>query len=171
MIVSQIILALILLEFYGLDQPAFLRTLLMCSILWPCAWSDAQAYLIPNRVLFVGFAGGMLLLAAQILLDPSQTKWLLISTGIAVGAMMLGTLLCKIVSPKAVGMGDVKLLGVMGLILGMDLAWNVLFCALLVMFAYCVFLLLTKRATREDSVPFAPFVLIGLLAAAILTGA
>ena len=67
-------------------------------------------------------------------------------------------------------MGDIKLLGMMGLGLGMDLVWMPLFFSFAAVFIFCIFLLLTKRAKRTDSIPFAPFLLFGALAAVFLNG-
>lgn len=156
--------------YYHEPWPVLLRTLLMLGILWGCAWADAKAYLIPNRVLGFGALAAVAVFALEVLAAPGQALSLLLRTAVAAGALGLGALLCLLVSPKSVGMGDVKLLAVMGLCLGMDLVWSAVFCALLVSFVYCVFLLVTRRAKRTDSIPFAPLVLAGTLAAVFLTG-
>lgn len=156
--------------FYKEPWLVILRTLLMNDILWACAWADAKAFLIPNRVVGFGALSSLAVLGIEILLSPGQAAYLLLRTAIAAGALGIGALLCRILSPRSVGMGDVKLLAVMGLCLGMDLVWSALFSSLLVTFVYCVFLLVTKRAKRTDSIPFAPLVLVGTVAAVFLTG-
>ncbi len=163
-------LALVLAGYYHTGAADILRTLLACSILWPCAWVDGQVFLIPNRVVFTGGACALLLVGGEILLAPGQARYLLVRTAAAAVALTAAALLCRLISPKAVGGGDVKLLAVLGLCMGMDLVWGAVFVSLLLMFFFCIFLLATKKAARTDSVPFAPFLLAGTLAAAFLTG-
>ena len=166
----NLILALLLPLFYRQSLLVVFRTLLMCSVLWPCAWADARGFLIPNKVLLVGAVSGALLLAADILLEMDQASYLLISTVIAVGALTLVSLLCKLISPKTVGMGDVKLLAIMGLCLGTEFVWTALFFSFFFLFLVCLVLLIARRVKRSDSVPLAPFLLVGTIAAAILCG-
>lgn len=170
MAVCQLAVALFLPLFYGLDWTDVLRTLLMLAVLWACAWSDTQVCLIPNRVLALGSLLGAVLLGVEILFRPQQIRYYLLRVAIAAVALLFTALLCRLVSPRAVGMGDVKLLAVLGFCLGMDLVWPALFFSFLLLFVVCVFLLLTRRAKRTDSIPFAPFLLAGTLLAAFLTG-
>lgn len=170
MAVLNLALALFLPAYYGLGVLDLCRTLLMGAILWACAWADARAYLIPNRVLALGSVFAAALLALELALNPGQALYLLIRTAVAVAALLLAAGLCRAVSPRAVGMGDVKLLAVMGLCLGMDLVWPALFFSFVAVFCVCVVLLITRRAKRTDSIPFAPFLLAGTLLAAFLTG-
>ena len=167
---AQLLTAVMLGMVYGAAQRDVLRVLLVCSVLWPCAWSDLCAFLIPNRVLLLGTALNAVLLGALWRAEPLQGKYLLGSAIMAAGALMVAAFLCRAISAKAVGMGDIKLLGMMGLGLGMDLVWMPLFFSFAAVFIFCIFLLLTKRAKRTDSIPFAPFLLFGALAAVFLNG-
>lgn len=168
--VLHIGMALMLSLYYHAAWPDILHTLVLCSIVWPCAWTDVRAFLIPNRVLLAGCVVNALLLGVELLTDPGQAVYFLVRTGTAVLALLAATLLCRLISPKAVGMGDIKLLAVMGFCLGNELVWSAVFFSLLVMFFYGIFVLATKRAERTDSIPLAPFLLIGTIAAAFLTG-
>lgn len=168
--VCQVVLAFFLPVYYGVVQQDLLRTLLMVSVLWACAWSDVQVCLIPNRVVLVGALGSLLLMGIEILQQPQQMLYIVVRSGMAAAALLVTALLCRAISPKAVGMGDVKILAVMGLGLGMDLVWPALFFSFALLFVVCVGLLITRKATRSDSVPFAPFLCVGTVLAAFLTG-
>lgn len=170
MAVSQLILAVFLTLYYGISVTDLLRTLLMVSILWASAWADARVCLIPNRVLLVGALLSLLVLGVEILQQPGLVTYLVLRPVVAALALLLATLLCRAISPKGVGMGDVKLLAVMGFCLGSDLVWPALFFSFVVLFVVCVFLLATRRAKRSDSISFAPFLLVGTLLAACMTG-
>ena len=143
----NLVLAFFLPGFYGLGWADLLRTLLMCAILWACAWSDARAYLIPNRVLAVGSVMAAAVLLLELAAAPTQAFYLLVQTAVSVVALLLA-----------------------GLCLGMELVWPALFFSFVVVFCVCVVLLITRRAKRTDSIPFAPFLLAGTVLAAFLTG-
>lgn len=170
MIALFVILALFLPTYYGLGTVDLLRTLLACAILWTCTWTDMRAYLIPNRVLAVGGVFAVAVLLLEIVLTPGQALYLFVRTAVAAVALLAAAGLCRLVSPRSVGMGDVKLLAMMGLCLGMDLVWSALFFSFVALFCVCVVLLITRRAKRTDSIPFAPFLLAGTVLAAFLTG-
>jgi leader peptidase (prepilin peptidase)/N-methyltransferase len=75
--------------------------------------------------------------------------------------------------PSQIGLGDVKLAGVLGLYLGwLGLAaWILGVCAGFVLAAaYSVALLLARRATLRSSIPFGPFMLTGALVAVLAHG-
>lgn len=85
---------------------------------------------------------------------------------------MLGvaSLLCKLVSPRAVGFGDVKLLIILGIYTGIDLAVEILIYTFAVMFIIAVALLALKKANRKTVLPFAPFLLAGTILTFLLIG-
>jgi leader peptidase (prepilin peptidase)/N-methyltransferase len=72
--------------------------------------------------------------------------------------------------PSQLGLGDVKLAGVLGLYLGWlgPSAWVAGTCAGFVLAAlYSLALLASRRATLKSSIPFGPFMLAGTLAAVL----
>jgi len=84
----------------------------------------------------------------------------------AIGAVLLfaAYFLMALVYPAGMGLGDVKLAGVIGLLLGF-LGWGTLavgaFSAFLLGGAFGVALLLGKKATRKSGIPFGPWMLAG----------
>jgi leader peptidase (prepilin peptidase)/N-methyltransferase len=76
-----------------------------------------------------------------------------------------------LIVPNQLGMGDVKLSGVLGLYLGwVGLSgWMTgVLAGFLLGGLYSVGLLITRRATRKSSIPFGPFMLAGALLAILL---
>jgi leader peptidase (prepilin peptidase)/N-methyltransferase len=72
--------------------------------------------------------------------------------------------------PAQIGLGDVKLAGVLGLYLGWlgGVAWVAGICAGFTLAAvYSLALLASRRATLKSSIPFGPFMLAGALAAVL----
>lgn len=170
MLVTNVASAVLLSRFYQLSGPDIARTLLTLSLLWACAWADARAYLIPNRVLWQGVLGGVILLTVRLLAEPGYAVYHLVNRAGAMLLLFVVSGVCRLISPRAVGMGDVKLLAVMGLCLGMNLVWSALFWSFGVLFVVCLGLLAAKKVKRSDSIPFAPALLAGTVLAVVLTG-
>lgn len=156
--------------YYHRDPDDILLTVGTISFLWPCAYMDRRVQLIPNRILLYAIIVRAVWFAIEAFLFPGLIFIILLSSVIAAFALMAASLLCKVVSPGSVGMGDVKLLGVTGLFLAMDKVWGAVFAGLIIMFCVCVFLLVTKRAARSSRIAFAPFLLAGTVLGAILMG-
>lgn len=166
----SLFLALFLPWMYDMEFYDIVLTLFFISMMWSCAWYDFYLHIIPNRVLIGALVIRAVLFAVQLLIQTSQIRYILLSSGMAALGLVIAAGLCRLVIPKSVGMGDIKLLAVMGLYLGMLNTWSAIFFSLLILFFLSVFLLVTKRAERNSELPFAPFVLFGTIFAAVLTG-
>jgi leader peptidase (prepilin peptidase)/N-methyltransferase len=124
-------------------------------VLVPAALIDLEHRIIPNRL--TGF-GALLALALGSALDPGGEPTRLIA-GAAAGGFLLAAALAY---PGGMGMGDVKLAGVMGLLLGAAVAPAILM-ALLSGVALGAVIVARKgaRAGRKTAVPFGPFLALG----------
>ena len=58
----------------------------------------------------------------------------------------------------------------MGLMLGLDGIWGAVFASLVLSFLLAVFLLVTKKKSRKDVIPFAPAIVLGTFVSVFLTG-
>jgi leader peptidase (prepilin peptidase) / N-methyltransferase len=119
---------------------------------------DLRTRLIPDAALGAGLA---LALPVCIAADPAQVPDRLLA-GFAAGGFLL---LAALIRPHGMGLGDVKLAGVLGFYLG---AW--IAEALLVAFAAgsAAGLFLLARhgwSARSRTIPFAPFLALGALVA------
>ena len=83
---------------------------------------------------------------------------------------MLAAIVCRLISPNSVGFGDVKLLAITGLYLGIDKSFGVILPSLVIMFLTAVYLLAVKKVSRNTELPFAPFLLVGTVIGGILFG-
>lgn len=147
-----------------------LKIVLMVEVLWACAWTDWKVYLIPNKVLLWSLVIRAGIFAVEALVEPQEVFNMLASAVVPAAALLAAGLLCRLVVPKSVGFGDLKLFVVLGLYLGAAYTWNAIFYTLAASFVASVYLLVTKRASRASVIPFAPFLLIGTLAAVVLSG-
>ena len=116
----------------------------------PVALIDLEHRIIPNRLTPLG---AVLALALGLALDPSGEPERLIA-GAAAGGFLL---LAALAYPGGMGMGDVKLAGVMGLFLGRAVAPAML-VALLAGVLVGVVIIARKGAGagRKTAVPFGP---------------
>lgn len=125
----------------------------------PAALIDLEHRIIPNRLTALG---AVLALVLGLALDPSGEPQRLIAGAGAGGFLLLAAL----AYPGGMGMGDVKLAGVMGLFLGRAVAPAILI-ALLAGVLVGGFIVARKgaREGRKTAVPFGPFLALGAVVA------
>jgi leader peptidase (prepilin peptidase) / N-methyltransferase len=128
-------------------------------LLVPIALIDVEHRIIPNELTALG---AVLALAIGTGLDPSGEPERLIAALAAGGALLIAAL----AYPGGMGMGDVKLAGVMGLFLGSAVAPAMLVALFAgVLFGALVAARKGARAARKTAVPFGPFLALGSLVA------
>ncbi len=125
-------------------------------VLVPAAAIDLEYRVIPNPI--TGF-GAIAAVLVGTILDPAGEPTRLIAGVIAGGLLLIAAL----AYPKGMGMGDVKLAGVMGLCLGTAVA-PAMFVALLAGVLVGA-VLLARGASRKTAIPFGPFLALGGLVA------
>jgi leader peptidase (prepilin peptidase)/N-methyltransferase len=125
----------------------------------PIALIDLETRLIPNKLTL---PGAVLALALGLALDPGGEPTRLIA-GAAAGGFLL---IAALAYPGGMGIGDVKLAGVMGLFLGSAVAPAML-VGLLAGTIVGVAIIARKGAGagRKTAVPFGPFLAIGAVVA------
>jgi leader peptidase (prepilin peptidase) / N-methyltransferase len=125
----------------------------------PAALIDLEHRIIPNQITGLG---ALLALAVGLALDPAGEPGRLIAAAAAGGFLLLAAL----AYPGGMGMGDVKLAGMMGLFLGAAVA-PALLIALLAGVGLGAVVIVRKgaQAGRKTAVPFGPFLALGALVA------
>ena len=134
------------------------------------SWIDLRERRLPNRIVLPAIAASVPLLLGAAVLDGDLARWL---TALAGGAALFVLyLVLALVSPRGMGMGDVKLAALVGLFAGY-LGW-----ATLVVAAFAGFLvgglaalvgIAAGMATRTTAIPFGPWMLVGLWLAVATT--
>jgi leader peptidase (prepilin peptidase)/N-methyltransferase len=120
--------------------------------------SDLRTRLVPDAALAVGLA---IALAVCLLSEPGGVPARLLA-GAAAGAFLLTAALIR---PEGMGLGDVKLAGVLGVYLGTRVmeAMVVAFAAGSV--AGLALVVRDGWSARSSTIPFAPFLAVGALVA------
>ena len=140
----------------------------LASFLWVAvvtvvlSFVDLRSYRLPNRVLVPGTVVGLLLLSGGALLDGRIGD---VPEALASGlGYAVALLIPALVTRGAIGMGDVKLAFLLGLFAGYS-GWETAVAALVGAFllagAVGVLLLVLRRITRHDHLPFGPFMVAG----------
>jgi leader peptidase (prepilin peptidase)/N-methyltransferase len=131
-------------------------------VLLPAALIDLEYRIIPNKLTA---AGALLALGLGTALDPAGEPGRLIA-GAAAGGFLL---IAALAYPRGMGMGDVKLAGVMGLFLGAAVAPALLIALLAgVLIGAAIVARKGAREGRKTAVPFGPFLALGGSAAVFL---
>ncbi|MFI3170087.1 MAG: A24 family peptidase [Faecalibacterium sp.] len=138
-----------------------LKIIACVALLWPCAWIDVKTMRISNKMLLWGCIARVSILAAELVMQEDGFLYNIPQELIAMVAMLVVTLLCRLVMPGSIGFGDAKLMMIMALFLGSSCLWDAIFMSMIVAFFVAVFLMLSKRAGRQDVMPFAPFLMLG----------
>lgn len=139
--------------------PAYLAYAALTALL---AVIDLRDKRLPNPVTLAAYpiVGGLLLLPAI-----ADGRWTAYLRAWACAGILLGVYaLLAFISPAGMGMGDVKLAGSIGLILGWT-SWSAPLWATALGFIIgglaSLALLLAKRANRKSEIPFGPSMLLG----------
>ncbi|MFC5928101.1 prepilin peptidase [Cryobacterium melibiosiphilum] len=148
-------------EILGLGLMA-VSFLYLTSISVALAMIDIDTHTLPNVIVLPAYiVGGVLLAASALALGEPQRLLGALIGGAALFALYL---LLALIYPGGMGLGDVKLAGVLGLYLGW-LGWGELFVgafgAFLLGGLFGVILLAFRKAGRKSSIPFGPWMLAG----------
>lgn len=134
--------------------PELLLWLPFAAALIAVAAIDLELRIVPNKILLPVALWG---LATSAVVRPGALPELLIAGAAAFGLLLAAAL----AHPAGMGMGDVKLAGVLGLYLGASIAPAIL-VALLVGAGVGAALIAREGASaRKQGVPFAPFLALG----------
>ena len=126
------------------------------------AMIDLDTYTLPNRIVLPAYPVAAVLLTGGAVLTGAPER--LFTAGVGAAALFGVYLLLALVYPGGMGLGDVKLAGLLGLFLGF-LGWGPLavgaFSAFLLGGLFSLVLVITRRANRKSAIPFGPWMLAG----------
>lgn len=136
---------------------------LACTGVWLAA-TDIREHRLPRRVVWPLYPATTLLLGAAAGLGGQSMRWWWMLWGmLAMGGLFV---LLRLVYPAGMGMGDVRLAGVLGIVTGFASVGHT-FLAMAVTFflagVVSAVLLATGRIEMTSRVAFGPFMLVGSL--------
>ena len=168
---------------WGISPPA-VKAVLLASALIVLTFTDLRERLLPDRITFPGIAAGFLFalwlpledgtaaLLLRLLGGPNLSAVLLSVADALLGALLgagllfaLGEIWYRLRRVEAMGLGDVKMMGMVGLFLGIKLTvLTLLLGSLLGSLLGGLFLLLAGKDTRYE-LPFGTFLGVAALIA------
>ena len=170
-VVLTVLIAVFFPSVYPNNSPWInVKRMVLLAILWPIAYIDFKTYRIPNKFVIFGIICRVVIFALEFLLQNPTIWTSLISEAIAAGALLLASVLCALIVKNGIGFGDMKLFIVIGLFLGTESVWGVVFVAFIAMFLIASVLLITKKKTRKDAIPFGPALVLGAYLSICLSG-
>lgn len=155
-------LALVSYLVYGNSAEYTVKLLCVFEMLIPIGILDKRFNRIPNRVIVAGLVlfVGFFLFELLAMHEPLRLLLREAFFGLLLGGGVFA--LCGIVSRSGMGAGDIKLFAVLGLLMTWRGVFNMIFFSVLLIAAYGLFHLATKRMTKESQIPMGPFVLTAM---------
>lgn len=144
------------------------RVLLLAELLYMAAISvalgmiDIDVHRLPNAIVYPAYLVGATLLTTSAVVLGEPQRLATAAIGMAASVVFYGCMV--LIYPGGMGLGDVKLAGVLGMLLGW-FGWPQLAIGSIAAFAlgaaFGVVLMLMKRAGRKTGIPFGPWMLAG----------
>lgn len=129
--------------------------------------TDIESRLIPNRVVYPS----ILLAAAFSWAWPDTSAVEIFAGALTAAAIAIGLLLFSLpFGANAFGMGDVKMIVLIGMVVGLPSIIVGVFVGTLAAGAAAAFLLLTRLRSRQDYIPHGPFLALGAVIALLWGG-
>ncbi len=117
--------------------------------------NDLRHGIIPNKIIYPA----MLITVGLVLVSPEVS----IKMSLVGGAVLAGLLMIPAVLMKRMGLGDVKLAFLIGLMTGFPEGIIALFSGIILGGLAAIILLLLKVKGRRDEMPYAPFLAVGAI--------
>lgn len=133
----------------------------LSSLLIVISAIDYKYTIIPDGLVLFGIVVGFTYRYILPLLLGEQVLWLDSILGLLVGGGFF--LLIAILSKGGMGGGDIKLMGMLGFFLGIKKIIMVTFLSFFTGALFTLPLLVFKKKSRKEMIPFGPFIAIGAL--------
>lgn len=152
----------------GLSLELFIY-LVLASVFILAFFIDLKHRIIPNKVVLTGFIAGIFLTLYKAFIGGI---WLNNILGCIVGFSIF--FICNLISlvifkKQGIGGGDIKLMAVIGIALGLRLTITVLFISTFIGAMVSIALIMTKKLKRNDSIPYGPCLVLGTLVSVLLS--
>jgi leader peptidase (prepilin peptidase)/N-methyltransferase len=134
------------------------------------AMIDVRTHRLPDALVLPAYPCLLAALALASVLRADAAPFVHAVIGGAIAFVFY--LLLRLVQPRGMGGGDVKLAGLLGIALGF-LGWDALLLGLFAGFLlgglFSVILLISRRAGRRTRIPFGPWMLLGAWIVIVVT--
>ena len=155
---------------------------LLCFILVAVFFIDLEWMRIPNALVICALAPALASYANYIFIMTGPERFRSVYNSVSAIEPLFGLIPCLIFlfiyiitaiagkGKSAIGMGDIKLLFPAGIALGLRQNMLAVFIAVMLGGLAGIILIITRKKTRKDPIPFGPFIVIGIIAAIFTAG-
>lgn len=148
----------LLAEYYSQPFVNCLKQEITFAWLLVIAMIDGKRQIIPRELTYAGMAAWALLTALAVLVGKAALLNVLLFSA---GGLLLGggvLLVCRLLSHGGVGMGDIRLFSVLGLLYGMNNTFSILFFTILLMSVFGIVSVLRKKSGMKSTLAMGPFI-------------
>ena len=157
------ILLIALLFFFGISKQFFIYSFITIILVMDM-FIDMRAQIIPNGLNMVGFLVGIVYMYTKLITNVTAGLDLLFGMFVGAGIFLLIALFALVAYKKeGMGLGDVKLMGMLGLFFGVKNIFQIFILSFTVGAIVSVFLLVTKIKKTDDYIAFGPFIVIATI--------
>lgn len=166
LIIANALIYVVLLYFCGLGKNfvtnlRLIRFLILTPMLLSTLVIDYKLQIIPNRLNLTMFEIGLLITFIYGIYNINVAIDMLLGGIAGAGIFLLITLLGGAIAGKeAMGFGDVKLMGALGLYFGLANIVVISIIAFLLGAVISIILLATKKKKTDEYIPFGPFIVL-----------
>ncbi len=140
-----------------------IKYLILTPMLISVVMIDYELQIIPNRLNLTMFEVGLVFAflygISNVAISINMFLGMLVGGGIFLGITLLGGL---VYGKEAMGLGDVKLMGALGLCFGLANTIIISLLSFLIGAILSIILLITKIKKTDEYIPFGPFIVIGV---------
>lgn len=142
----------------------YFRASVVNALCFAAAITDIKRRKIPNKIVLFGLVVKAVILVFEIIyFSHDALMFTLYADGLG---FLLGFVMLMVIGilTKGLGFGDVKLFGVIGLLMGSGGLVGILFVSLLLSAIVGITLIASRKKTLKSAMPMAPFIYLGTLA-------
>lgn len=170
-IIADVLLVFCFRHYYSDNSWLFnAKRFALIGLIWPITYIDYKTYRIPNTYIIAGGIIRILFLLAELLHGEKELTTIIAGELLAALIVFIASLLCRSLIKNGVGWGDIKLMVIMALFLGVQGLPGAIMMALIISFLSVVVLMMMHKKGRKDVIPFGPFIVLGTYLSLFLTG-
>jgi len=160
-IVTAILYVALLYKFGFQNYLSLIRFLLLTPMLISAFVVDYKIQIIPNRLNLTMFEIGLIFVFIYGIFNISIAIDMLLGMLVGGGIFLLITLIGGAIAGKeAMGLGDVKLMGALGLYFGVANTIAISIVSFLIGAVISIILMIAKKGKMDEYIPFGPFIVI-----------
>lgn len=170
MLVYMLALAIVQVKIYEGNFCDNAKILAFASLLFPMAQIDRKYLRIPNKLIILGLIYRWYIFVFELIYFSDKVLSNIISELIAAAVVFVVLMLVLLVMKNGIGMGDIKFLMLMGIMLGMYRTAECIFTVMIITFFVSLYKLIIKKVDKKTEFAFGPLIAIGSAISLIVFG-